>query len=139
MKNRFPIERMTETRTAILGAYIVTLGSISTSIYTPALPEMVLGLGTTDAAMKFSVSIFFAGFAISQLFCGPLSDIYGRRPVTISFLLLYILASFAAMVSTSIEMLLVSRLIQGVGAAIAFQFPAQSSEISIPASRLRES
>ncbi len=48
--------RMSERRTTFLGAFLTTLGPISMAIYTPAMPELVRAFGTTDAAIKLSLS-----------------------------------------------------------------------------------
>ena len=69
--------RMSERRTTFLGAFLTTLGPISMAIYTPAMPELVRAFGTTDAAIKLSLSMFFAGFALAQLVAGPLADALG--------------------------------------------------------------
>ena len=65
---------MSEARTTFLGALLTTLGPISMAIYTPAMPELVRAFGTTEAAIKLSLSLFFGGFALAQLVAGPLSD-----------------------------------------------------------------
>ncbi len=43
------------------------------------MPEIVHAFGTTEAAVKMALSPYFAGFALAQLICGPLSDGYGRK------------------------------------------------------------
>ncbi|MFP3700314.1 hypothetical protein SB758_33080, partial [Burkholderia sp. SIMBA_013] len=48
-----------------------------------ALPMLVEAFQTTPAALKLTLSVYFFGFAFSQLACGPLSDAYGRRPVAL--------------------------------------------------------
>ncbi|MBP2230973.1 DHA1 family bicyclomycin/chloramphenicol resistance-like MFS transporter [Azospirillum agricola] len=108
---------MSEMRTAVVGALIVTLGPLSLSLYTPAMPMLVEAFGTTPAAVKLTLSVYFFGFAFSQLACGPLSDAYGRRPVALGFFAVYALGSVVAALSASIDWLLAGRLLQGVGAA----------------------
>ena len=58
-----------------------------------------------------------AGFACGQIFFGPLSDHFGRKPVLLSGLAIFIAGSLGALLSGSFTMLLAARLIQGVGAA----------------------
>ncbi|MGR0187821.1 multidrug effflux MFS transporter [Azospirillum aestuarii] len=108
---------MTETRTAVIGTLIVTLGPLSLALYTPALPMLVEAFQTTPAALKLTLSVYFFGFAFSQLACGPLSDAYGRRPVALAFFVTYVLGSVVAALSGTIEWLLVGRALQGIGAA----------------------
>lgn len=76
---------MSELRVAILGALMVMLGPISLAMYTPAMPSLVSAFGTTPAAVKLTLTVFFLGYAFSQLACGPLSDAFGRRPVALAF------------------------------------------------------
>ncbi|HYH40258.1 MAG TPA: multidrug effflux MFS transporter [Azospirillum sp.] len=108
---------MSEMRTAVMGALIVTLGPLSLALYTPAMPMLVDAFDTTAAAVKLTLSVYFFGFAVSQLACGPLSDAYGRRPVALGFFAVYAAGSVLAALAWSIDALLAGRLLQGVGAA----------------------
>ena len=127
---------MSETRTALIGALIVALGSVSMALYTPAMPALVEVLQTTPAAVKMSLSVYLFGFAFAQLVCGPLSDAFGRRPVALSFFSIYVLGSVIAVFSPSIAWLLSGRALQGIGVAagvaisraiVRDQFTGQSS------------
>ncbi|MDQ0456651.1 multidrug effflux MFS transporter [Rhizobium paknamense] len=110
--------RMTEGRTSLLGAMLTMIGPLSMAIYTPAMPELVHAFATTDAAIKLSLSLYFAGFACAQLLSGPCSDAFGRRSATLGFLLIYTLGSLIAAFAPSVELLLAGRLIQGIGASV---------------------
>ena len=109
---------MSERRVAIIGGLLVAIGPFSMSLYTPAMPEIVQAFGTTEAAVRISLTLYFAGFAAAQLICGPLSDGLGRRPVTIGFMLLYTAASVMALFANDVNTLIVARFLQGVGAAV---------------------
>lgn len=108
---------MTPGKTSAVGALLVALGPISMALYTPAMPQLVQFFGTDVATVKLTLTVYFAGFALAQLICGPLSDAYGRRPVVIGFMALYLLGSVAAVFAPTIEALLLARAVQGVGAA----------------------
>ncbi|MFN3765214.1 MAG: multidrug effflux MFS transporter [Aliihoeflea sp.] len=108
---------MSELRVSIIGALLVAIGPISMALFTPAMPEIVRAFGTTDAAVKMTLSLYFAGFAFAQLVCGPLSDGYGRKPITIAFMGIYLAATVAAILAPTIELLIAARFAQGVGAA----------------------
>lgn len=108
---------MSELRTAIVGALLVALGPISMALYTPALPALVEAYGVGESLVQMTVTVYFAGFALAQLLCGPLSDAYGRRKVALGFFTTYVLGSAIATVAPSIEWLLVARTVQGIGAA----------------------
>ncbi|WP_283195986.1 multidrug effflux MFS transporter [Rhizobium sp. AN80A] len=102
----------------MLGALLVTIGPISMSIYTPAMPALVGAFGTTEAAIKLTLSLYFAGFSIAQLLAGPLSDAFGRRAATLVFVGIYMVGSLLSAFAPGIEWLLAGRLIQGIGASV---------------------
>jgi DHA1 family bicyclomycin/chloramphenicol resistance-like MFS transporter len=109
---------MSERRTALIGALMAAIGPISMALFTPAMPEIVSAFGTTEAAVKMTMSLYFGGFAFAQLVCGPLSDAFGRRPITIAFMGIYLAASIFALLSPTIELLIAARFLQGIGAAV---------------------
>jgi DHA1 family bicyclomycin/chloramphenicol resistance-like MFS transporter len=108
---------MSTTKTSLIGAVLIALGPVSMALYTPAMPTLVTAFGTSIATIKLTLTLYFAGFALAQLACGPLSDAFGRRPVTLAFMGLYLFASVIALVSPSVETLLIARFLQGIGAA----------------------
>ncbi len=95
---------------------LVALGQISTSVYIPSMPSLVGALETTPDRVNLTLSVFLAGFAVSQLVYGPLSDRYGRRRVLVGGLSLFLLASLACTAANSIEALSAARFVQAVGA-----------------------
>jgi DHA1 family bicyclomycin/chloramphenicol resistance-like MFS transporter len=95
---------------------LVALGQISTSIYIPSLPFLVDALDTTAGDVNLTLSVFLYGFAVCQLVYGPLSDRFGRRPVLLAGVSLYVAASFACVFATSIEALIMGRFVQGMTA-----------------------
>ena len=109
---------MTARRTSLLGALLTALGPVSMAIYTPAMPELVEAFSTSESAIKMSLSLYFAGFAVAQLLAGPASDAFGRKASTIGFLLVYLVGSVIAAMAPSIELILAGRLIQGIGASV---------------------
>lgn len=109
---------MSELRVSVIGALLVAIGPVSMALFTPAMPEIVDAFGTTEAAVKMTISLYFAGFALAQLVCGPLSDGFGRRPVTVAFMGIYLAASLLALLAPTVEVLIAARFIQGIGAAV---------------------
>ena len=112
------IARMSERRTSLLAALLVALGPVSMALYTPAMPALVDAFDSSQAAIKSTLTVYFAGFAVAQLLAGPLSDAFGRRKTTIGFLVIYLLGSIVAALAVNVPMLLLARLIQGIGAAV---------------------
>lgn len=109
---------MSERRTSLIGALLTAIGPVSMAIYTPAMPELVTAFGTTSSAIKLSLSLYFAGFAVAQLAAGPVSDAFGRRRATLAFLLIYLAGSFIAALAPTVDLLLAGRLVQGIGASV---------------------
>ncbi len=109
---------MSHRRTSIIGAALVAIGPITMALYTPAMPVLADVFGTTVPMVKLTLTAYFLGFALTQLICGPLSDAFGRRPVALGFLTLYLIASALAAFAPNIEWMLVARALQGVGAAV---------------------
>ncbi|MTI43308.1 Bcr/CflA family efflux MFS transporter [Roseibium hamelinense] len=109
---------MSERRTALLGAGLVAIGPISMALYTPAMPALATAFETSDALIKLTLTAYFLGFAVTQLICGPLSDAFGRKPVTLAFLSLYLLSSVMATFAPDVMWMIVARTLQGVGAAV---------------------
>lgn len=109
---------MSERRVGLIGALLVAIGPISMALFTPAMPQITHDFATTEAMVKLTVSLYFAGFAIAQLVCGPLSDGFGRKPVIMAFMTIYLLASVVALVSPTVEVLIVARFLQGIGGSV---------------------
>ncbi|WP_370638358.1 multidrug effflux MFS transporter [Aurantimonas sp. VKM B-3413] len=110
--------RMSERRTGLVGGCLVAIGSVSMSLYTPAMPALVEEFGTSEALIKLTLSVYFAGFAFTQLVCGPVSDALGRRATTLGFMTLYLAGSLLALIAPTVEVLIAARLLQGVGASV---------------------
>ena len=109
---------MGERRTALLGAGLVAIGPISMALYTPAMPTLVEAFGTTDSMIKLTLTSYFLGFAVTQLFVGPLTDAFGRKPVTLAFLGLYLGSAVLATYAPDITWMLIARTLQGIGSAV---------------------
>ncbi len=90
------------------------VSAMSMSVFLPSLPAMAKEFDTSYAIMQLSVSAYLACTAFVQLFVGPISDKYGRRPVILVALAIFVLATIGCMLSTSAEMFLFFRMIQAV-------------------------
>lgn len=109
---------MGERRTAALGAALVAIGPITMALYTPAMPVLAEAFSTSQSMIKLTLTAYFTGFALTQLLCGPLTDAFGRKPVTIAFLLLYLASTVLATWAPTVEWMLVARTLQGIGASV---------------------
>lgn len=79
------------------------------NVFLPALPEMTAYFKTDYAYMQLSVGVFMGMNAALQLIVGPMSDRFGRRPVALIGVVLFIIATYAAMQATTIQMFLILR------------------------------
>ena len=104
-------------RNAIVLGLVTAIGPFAIDMYLPALPSVARDLGTDQAGALSSMTMFFNAFAIGQLVYGPSSDLLGRRRPLIAGLALFLLASVGCALATTLDQLLVFRLIQGFGGA----------------------
>jgi DHA1 family bicyclomycin/chloramphenicol resistance-like MFS transporter len=102
---------------ALLAA-LVALGPLSVDMYLPAMPRMMEALGTDIDHMHLTLSTYLTGFALFHLVCGPLGDRYGRRPILLGGMVLFVAASIGCSLATTVEELLLFRFIQGIGACV---------------------
>ncbi len=103
----------------VLLAGLAAMAPISTDIAPPSYAATASALGTTQASVAVSLSLFMVGYAVGPLVYGPLSERFGRRPVLLSGLVLYSMASLACFASGTLGALLIGRFVQGLGAASA--------------------
>ncbi|WEK49838.1 MAG: multidrug effflux MFS transporter [Candidatus Kaistia colombiensis] len=102
----------------VIIAFMMALGSMSIDNLLPAFGHIQHDFGLASAnEVQLILTVYMAGFAIMQLFYGPVSDIVGRKPTLTIGLVIFSIGSLIALFATNFEMLLVARLVQGMGAA----------------------
>jgi DHA1 family bicyclomycin/chloramphenicol resistance-like MFS transporter len=99
----------------ILISALVMLGPFTNNIAVPSLPAIATAMKVDFGAVQLVLSVYMAGFAAGQLFVGPMSDKYGRKPVLIVSLTIYVLASAASAFAPDLQSLLAARLVQALG------------------------
>lgn len=92
---------------------LLGLQPITTDLYLPALPALTKDFGASLSQAQLTLTALLLAFGTSQLVWGPLSDRFGRRPILLTGTLLYVLASVGSAAVTSIEQLIVLRVLQG--------------------------
>jgi DHA1 family bicyclomycin/chloramphenicol resistance-like MFS transporter len=103
----------------LLLSLLTGIGPLSMDMYLPSLPEIGRALHAPTATVQLTISSYLFGFAAGQIFYGPISDRLGRRPVLLVALVLYAIGSIICSTTQSIEMLIVARFVQALGAAPA--------------------
>ena len=99
----------------LLVTAITALGPLTMSMYAPSMPTIAQALDTTAGMVQVTLSIYLTGFAVGQLIYGPLSDRFGRRPVLIGGIAVFVVASAACTLAGSIEQLIAARFFQALG------------------------
>lgn len=95
---------------------MIGIGPFTMQVLVPSLPAMGRDLASSTAAVQLTVTLYLIGVAAGQLFYGPLSDRFGRRPLLTGGLVLYVLSSLVAALASGIGMLVVARVGQALGA-----------------------
>ena len=97
-------------------ASIMALNPLAMDIMLPSLPDIGAAFKVSDAnRLQTVLSTFLLGFGLGQFIIGPLSDRFGRRPVLLTGMAVYCVASLIAILAPSFETLLLARALQGLG------------------------
>lgn len=96
---------------------VTAVNPLSLNLYVPSMPSVQQDFDALAAVVQLTLSLGLAGTALVQLAIGPLSDRYGRRPVLLTGLMIAVLASLYCTFTTSLEGLIVGRIIQVAGGA----------------------
>ncbi len=92
-----------------------TAGQFATEIYLPSMPAMASYFNVRMSVIQLTITTYAFGFAIGSFFSGYLSDKRGRLAILFPCVIIAFIGSLLCSVSTSVDLVLVSRLIQGLG------------------------
>ena len=112
------VQLLAHSRLFIVGLVATTsVGPMAMQLFVPSLPFMAHDLAAPIDVAQLALSLSMAAIALANLVYGPLSDRFGRRPVLLIGLILFLIGTAIAATATSIEMLVVGRIIQAGGSA----------------------
>jgi len=95
---------------------LVLFSPLAIDIYLPALPLISETFHVEHALAQDTVTWFLFSMGVGQLFAGPLADKYGRKKIALTGIMIYGMSAYLAWLASSIELLLIARLLQGFGA-----------------------
>ncbi|MCO4848415.1 MAG: multidrug effflux MFS transporter [Yoonia sp.] len=111
-------KRLSQGEFIALVAMLAATIAFSIDAMLPALPEIAAELSPNNLnRAQLILTSFVLGMGIGTFFTGPLSDAFGRKPVMVGGAVVYIIATAVAWASSSMEMMLISRVVMGLGAA----------------------
>lgn len=96
---------------------LAAIGPMALNLPLPAVPGLARYFETDPGTIQLTITLYLAGMAVAQLFLGPLSDRYGRRPVILGALAVTAAMSLFAALAASAAMLIVARVLQSFGAS----------------------
>lgn len=105
--------------TILILGLLTAVVPFSIDMYLPGFPEIATALDTTVSKVALSLSSFFVGIAIGQLAYGPILDRFGRKAPLYAGLIFYCITSIGCSFATSIEVLIILRFVQAIGACAA--------------------
>lgn len=114
-----PLPQFAHAPLLLLITAMMMMQPLSTDLYLASLPSLVSGFGVPVATVQLTLSLFVIGFGSAQLVIGPLSDRFGRRPVLLAGLALYVAVSALCGLAQSIELLIAARFLQALGCCAA--------------------
>jgi len=108
---------MNKRRLLLILGTSATVVSLAQSLYIPLLPDLQRDLNTSLHLVNLTVTLFTIAMATMQIILGPIVDRNGRKKILVPGIIVYVIATTGCMFSNSIEMLLIFRVIQGIGAS----------------------
>ena len=91
------------------------VGPMAINIFLPSMPRLEVDLSTSYAMVQLTLSLYLVGLAVAQLAYGPLSDRYGRRPLMITGVCIFLVGTVICIVAPSITILIIGRVLQAIG------------------------
>ncbi|MFT6076946.1 MAG: DHA1 family bicyclomycin/chloramphenicol resistance-like MFS transporter [Myxococcota bacterium] len=103
----------------ILGS-IIAIGPLAIDMYLPAFSEMAKFFAVSNDKIQLTLSSYFIGIAVGQIFYGPIIDRFGKKPPLIFGLVLFVVTSFLCALTKEIDQMIWLRFFQAAGACSCF-------------------
>ncbi|USE33840.1 multidrug efflux MFS transporter EmrD [Endozoicomonas sp. SCSIO W0465] len=97
---------------------LTACGQLTNTIYVPTMSQMAADFGITPGALQAAIAFYLIPYGISQFLYGPLSDRFGRKPLMLIGLLIFIAGSLIGSFAHSFAMLLLASFVQGMGTGV---------------------
>ncbi|MCB1754517.1 MAG: multidrug effflux MFS transporter [Gammaproteobacteria bacterium] len=97
---------------------VAGVGPLGMNITLPATTELMRDLGSSYGVAQLVLTLYLLSTAVSQLFLGSLSDVYGRRPVMLAGFVIFIVGSMICALASDTGTLLLGRVVQGLGGSV---------------------
>ena len=111
-------KRLISVRFIMTIALIEILCYMAVDMYLASMPDIAEHFGTSYSKVQLSLTFYLFAMGIGQLFFGPVIDYFGRKIPLLLGICLYALCSFLLTTSSNIDVILVYRVIQGLGVAL---------------------
>ncbi|MFC3033389.1 multidrug effflux MFS transporter [Pseudoalteromonas fenneropenaei] len=107
-------------KTWLILIFLVIFCPLAIDLYLPAFMVMAQSLNVTEAHIQQTVAVFMLSVGLGQLLAGPLADRFGRKPVALSGIILYGIGGVLAAIAEQWSVLMLARVLQGLGACATF-------------------
>ncbi|KZN42588.1 multidrug effflux MFS transporter [Pseudoalteromonas luteoviolacea] len=101
-------------------ALLVIFCPLGIDLYLPAFVDMQNALSVSEAKIQQTVSVYMLAVGIGQLIAGPLADKYGRKPIALAGISLFVIGALVATLAQTWEWVMAARVLQGLGACATF-------------------
>lgn len=99
---------------------VFLLPQMAIDLYLPSLPTMTSSLNTSSFFLQLTLTVYILPMGITSLIYGPSSDRFGRKPILIIGMAIFLIGCILASFATSISLLLIFRVLQGLGIGCGF-------------------
>ncbi|MBT8299124.1 MAG: multidrug effflux MFS transporter [Maribacter sp.] len=99
-----------------LMASLMSIVALAIDALLPAIAKIGISINSLDATdNQLLITMIFLGLGLGQLFFGPLSDCYGRKPIVYAGFVVFTVASIICVLASSLELMIIGRILQGIG------------------------